>query len=64
MLNKMPANTVKGNPTTLTDNPRDIELGPGQILGRTYTKPLSGINYETLIKEVFATALRPVNGIE
>lgn len=63
MLNKMPANTVKGNPTTLTDNPRDIELGPGQILGRTYTKPLSGINYETLIKEVFATALRPVNGI-
>lgn len=63
MLNKVPANTVKGNPSTRVENPTDIELGPGQILGRTFNKPLSGINYETLIKEVFATGLRPVNGV-
>lgn len=63
MLNKVPGNTVKANPTRFTSNPSDIEIGPGQLLGRTFTKDLSGINYVDLIREVFGSALRPINGV-
>lgn len=50
-LDEMPSYSVKGNSESYTATPVDIELGPNQFVGRTSTSQLTGLSFETLLKE-------------
>jgi len=50
-LAQMPTNTVKVNNDYGTNNPTDLYVQPGQVVGRTNTSQLTSFNFDVILSE-------------